>query len=120
MTQEILIALQITAVGMGLVFGAILLLWALMAGLVRLAPERTGEAQGAAPEAGEMEAVSTEAAAEIDEAGLRLRAAAAAVALAMAEQQNAVQEFPLPPTAIISAWQITSRTKTLNRRGATR
>lgn len=40
MEANLLIALQITAAGMGLVFGAILLLWVVMAVLVRLTSER--------------------------------------------------------------------------------
>ena len=43
MSENMLIAFQITVIGMGLVFAAIMVLWGLMAVLVRIAPERTKE-----------------------------------------------------------------------------
>jgi len=36
MAQNLLLALQITAIGMGLVFGSIILFWLLMAAMVRV------------------------------------------------------------------------------------
>lgn len=110
MTENLTLALQITVVGMGLVFAAILLLWALMALLVRLAPEK-----------GESQAPGT-ADDRLAEAERRRRAAAVAVSIAQAQQAQSgePQEFPLPPTALVSAWQAVLRTRMLYKRGPTR
>ena len=105
MAENLSNALLITVIGMGLVFGAIFLLWGVMAILVRLAsapaetPHQTNE-----------------------EAERRRRAAVAAVALALARQSHAIEpsEFPLPPTALVSAWQAVMRTRMLSKRGRTR
>jgi Na+-transporting methylmalonyl-CoA/oxaloacetate decarboxylase gamma subunit len=120
MSSELSIAFQITAIGMSLVFGAIVLLWGLMALLVRLTAEPLGQAaEGSKKPAGLRE--------------LKQRAAAAAVAAAIAietqrqtegaaSQPSAFQpcEFPLPPTASVSAWQAVRRAHLLNRRGPVR
>jgi hypothetical protein len=107
MLQQLSLPLQITLVGMGLVFASILLLWGLMAALVRILPEKEGPVTAT------------------DELELKQRAAAAAVSAALAdaaqEQESApVHEFPLPPTAQVSAWQTVMRTKMLNKRGSVR
>jgi Na+-transporting methylmalonyl-CoA/oxaloacetate decarboxylase gamma subunit len=110
MTSDLIIALQITVVGMGLVFAAILLLWGLMALLVRLAPERGEEQAQDTPDDRQAEAER------------KRRAAAVAVAIALAQQAESREphEFPLPPTALVSAWQAVLRTSMLNKRGPTR
>jgi Na+-transporting methylmalonyl-CoA/oxaloacetate decarboxylase gamma subunit len=110
MTSDLIVALQITVVGMGLVFAAILLLWGLMALLVRLTPER-GEEQ--TQEASDDRLAETER---------KRRAAAVAVAIALAQQAESREpnEFPLPPTPLVSAWQAVMRTSMLNKRGPTR
>jgi Na+-transporting methylmalonyl-CoA/oxaloacetate decarboxylase gamma subunit len=109
MPENIQLALQITLVGMGLVFAAILVLWGLMAILVRLAPERRRDDK-------------TETTASGDEFERKRRAAAIAVVIALAQQADTTEphEFPLPPTAIVSAWQAVMRTRMLNKRGPTR
>jgi Na+-transporting methylmalonyl-CoA/oxaloacetate decarboxylase gamma subunit len=100
------LALQITVVGMGLVFGAILLLWAVMAVLMRLTQERAPVEAEAEPPA------------DLD---IKQRAALAALAVALAREASAeLHEFPLPPTAQVSAWQTVMRTKMLNKRGSVR
>ncbi len=99
------LALQITMVGMGLVFAAILLLWGLMALLVRVAraPAATREPPPAAEE------------------GMEEQAAAAAAAFALQREGEAAQaRFPLPPTAFVSAWQAVRRSSQLNQRGPVR
>jgi hypothetical protein len=104
METNLLVALQITAAGMGLVFGAIILLWIVMAVLVKLTSKETSPA------------------------GLRMsddnrkrKAAAAAVAVALAAQSDLEpHEFPLPPTAVVSAWQGVMRSNILNKRGRVR
>ncbi len=109
MPENLTNALLITFIGMGLVFAAIILLWGVMAVLVRLAADRekpadNQEAQGPA----ELEG--------------KKRAAAAAVALALAQQADHMQphEFPLPPTVLVTAWQAVMRTRILNKRGRTK
>ncbi len=108
MAQNLILALQITLAGMGLVFGAIILLWGVMALLMRLTQEReTVAAEG--PGAAEAELA------------LKQQAAAAAVAAAFAEEADGGPHvFPLPPTAIVSPWQGVMRTKMLNKRGPVR
>jgi Na+-transporting methylmalonyl-CoA/oxaloacetate decarboxylase gamma subunit len=102
MTPELSIALQITLIGMGLVFGAILLLWLVMSLLMRLTAERPHETQRSL----------------VREMEQRQRAAAAAVSLALVQQaMDEPHEFPLPPTALVSAWQSVMRTRMLNKKG---
>jgi Na+-transporting methylmalonyl-CoA/oxaloacetate decarboxylase gamma subunit len=110
MTTNLQLALQITLVGMGLVFAAIILLWGLMALLVRLAPEQPRQEL---PEAEENHQADLE---------LKRRAAAIAVAVALAQQNEIgeLHEFPIPPTALVSAWQAVMRTSMLGKRGLTR
>ena len=87
---------------MGLVFGAIVLLWGLMSLLTRFLSER-------------------EASPEIqDEARERkARAAAAAVAVALADQaQSRVGHFPMPNTALVSAWQLGMRSRQMYQKGS--
>jgi Na+-transporting methylmalonyl-CoA/oxaloacetate decarboxylase gamma subunit len=105
MAENLSIALLITVIGMGLVFGAIIVLWGVMAILVRLAG-----------------APSEESDQTVDEAERRHRAAVAAVAVALARQASATEpsEFPLPPTALVSAWQAVMRTRMLSKRGRTK
>jgi hypothetical protein len=98
MNENLILALQITVIGMSVVFGAILLLWLLMSLLVRIT---------AGPDSA--------AAAERDR---RRRAALAAVAIALANRDRPEpRPFPLPPTALVSAWQAVSRANHLRRGG---
>lgn len=109
MSSDIMLTIQITAIGMGLVFGAILLLWGVMALLVRLS-------SGAEDQDEEVILIS---AGEKSEADYKRLAAIAAVAAALA-RKSALGEphlFPLPPTATVSAWQSVLRTRMLNKRG---
>lgn len=102
MTPEISIALQITLIGMGLVFGAILLLWLVMSLLMRFTAKCPNDTQSTLAR----------------EVELRERAAAVAVSLALAQQaMDEPHEFPLPPTATVSAWQSVMRTRMLNKKG---
>ncbi len=103
MTNNILLSLQITLLGMGIVFGAILLLWGMMVLLTRLTAEKHPSARSA-PNIGNEQEIT-----EIDD---KSQAAAMAVAVALAEQSQAsahlLQE---PPTALVSAWQLGMRTR---------
>ena len=109
MTETLPLALQITLIGISLVLGSIALLGIFMSLLVRLTADR-------AP--AEAEAVS---AAREDERELRQRAAIAAVAVALArEAESQRRASPLPPTAIVSAWQAVMRGRQLKQRGPIR
>jgi sodium pump decarboxylase gamma subunit len=100
--NQLTISLWITAIGMGLVFGAILLLWGLMSLMTRILAE--AEANHEVPD---------EARAQ------KARAAAAAVAVALAEQaQSRVGHFPMPNTALVSAWQLGMRTRQMYQKGS--
>jgi Na+-transporting methylmalonyl-CoA/oxaloacetate decarboxylase gamma subunit len=99
--SDLFIAFQITVIGMGLVFFAILLLWMLMALLVRFTSAR--------PPGADALGVEHER---------KQRAAAAAVALALSERAGSgPRAFPLPPTALVSAWQAVTRANQLKRGG---
>ena len=101
MANSLTLSLYITLIGMGLVFGAIILLWGLMSLMTRLLTERE-----ASPE------ISDEARMQ------KARAAAAAVAVALAEQaQNRIGHFPMPNTALVSAWQLGMRTRQMYQKG---
>jgi Na+-transporting methylmalonyl-CoA/oxaloacetate decarboxylase gamma subunit len=113
MAETLNIALLITAIGMGLVFAAILLLWGVMALLVRLTSDRAPAAEAASAQA----AADAAAGSDLE---LRRQAAAAAVALALATAKPELSEFPLPETTQLSPWQAVMRSKMLNKRGSVR
>jgi Na+-transporting methylmalonyl-CoA/oxaloacetate decarboxylase gamma subunit len=102
--NNLTLALEITALGMGLVFAAIILIWWMMALLTTVTAEKETPAD---------QAVSTE-----DENDKKAQAAAIGVAIAMAEHQLS-QAHPLqdPPTAIVSAWQLGMRSRQLSQKG---
>lgn len=115
MDSALFLSLQITLVGMGLVFAALILLWGFMELLVRLAVDRPPrKAENLPAEEGPIPSADAKAAED------RKRAALIAVALALAERDQEVREFPIPPTAIVSAWQAVNRTNMLNKRGQIR
>ena len=105
MTPNLLLALQITAIGMGLVFAAILILWLMIILLTRFTSNRDSASNSARiAEAAELETLA--------------RAAAIGVAIAMAEQQiSAAHPLAQPPTAIVSAWQLGMRTRQMTQKG---
>ncbi|MBI5944511.1 MAG: hypothetical protein HY864_09095 [Chloroflexi bacterium] len=103
---DFLLSLQITALGMGLVFGAILLLWLMMVLLTLFTAEKES-ASLPAPEP-----------APVPETGFKAQAAAIAVAIALAEQgQSSAHPLAEPPTAIVSAWQLGMRTSQRSQKG---
>lgn len=103
--NAMLLALQITGVGMGLVFGAILVLWLTMILLAALTADKESAAD------------SAEADPVPDDQTLA-RAAAVGVALAIAEQQlSSAHPLAHPPTALISAWQLGMRTRQMTQKG---
>jgi Na+-transporting methylmalonyl-CoA/oxaloacetate decarboxylase gamma subunit len=102
-------ALIITCLGMGLVFAMIILLWGLMILLVRLST--TQESAGAV-------GISQQDNSKINKK--RLAAIAAVSVALMHAQQVESHEFPLPPTAIVSAWQAVNRSEIHKKRGLKR
>jgi Na+-transporting methylmalonyl-CoA/oxaloacetate decarboxylase gamma subunit len=105
MSSNFLLALQITGVGMGLVFGAIIVLWLMMILLTALTAEKES-----ASDSSEADSVSSNE--------LFAQAAAIGVAMAMAEQRlSSAHPLPEPPTAIVSAWQLGMRTRQMSEKG---
>lgn len=103
--NNITLALQITGIGMGLVFGAILVLWLMMILLTALTADRKSASDSAG-------------AGSVRETDLLAQAAAVGVALAIAEQQlSSAHPLKDPPTAIVSAWQLGMRTRNLTQKG---
>jgi Na+-transporting methylmalonyl-CoA/oxaloacetate decarboxylase gamma subunit len=103
--NNMVIALEITALGMGLVFGAIILLWWMMDLLTWITADKRS-----IPDSAETTPVRDE--------DLKAQAAAVAVAIALAEQQSSLAHPLLdPPTAIVSAWQLGTRTRQLYEKG---
>ena len=99
---DLTLSLQITALSMGLVFGAILLLWLMMVVLTALTADKEPASDSA----------ETDSTAQTD---AKLQVALLAVAMAMAEQATS-SAHPLeePPTAIVSAWQLGMRTRQMS------
>jgi Na+-transporting methylmalonyl-CoA/oxaloacetate decarboxylase gamma subunit len=104
--SDFVLSIQITALGMGLVFGSIVLLWLMMILLTRLTASRNA----AAP-------LETEAGRPL-EPDLRPQLAAVAVALALADREKS-SAHPLaePPTTLVSAWQLGMRTRQMSEKG---
>lgn len=110
MPESLITALQVSWVGMGLVFGTILALWFLTAVLVRVTADRA-EGEGSPRRRTQEAAPDPE----------KVQAAAIAVAVALARTQvPPLAPFPLPPTAYVSAWQAVRRSSQLNQRGPVR
>lgn len=108
--NTLVIALEITALGMGLVFAAIILLWWMMAVLTHVAAEKEMPLKESAP----YSALPV----PIMDKDAKARAAAIAVAMALAEQQmSQAHPLSLPPTAIVSAWQLGMRTRQMYQKG---
>ena len=98
--SELLVAIQITIIGMSLIFALLLLTWGMAALLVKLTSKPP----------------ALEEASASNENKLKHMAAVAAVAAALADVQvEELHEFPLPPTATVSPWQAVMRSKILNR-----
>ena len=107
--NDLLLSFQISLLGMGLVFGAILLLWLMMVLLTRLTADKKP-----VPPAEETRVSHVDA----DE---RHQAAAIAVAAALAEQELFLTRTGSEsPTAIISVWQLGMRTSQMYEKGTFR
>jgi hypothetical protein len=104
MNPDVWLALQITLIGMSVVFGCILLLWLMMSLLVRWTSKK--------------KEIATQQDLYLDR---KRRAALVAVAYALASQSSREpQPFPLPQPTIVSAWQAVTRANHLRRRGPLR
>ena len=101
--SNLLVSLQITALGMGLVFGAITLLWLMMSLLTRFTADKESASDSAES-------------APVMDADYKTQAAAIAVAMALAEQKLS-QPLSEPPTALVSAWQLGMRTRQMYEKG---
>lgn len=109
--SDLTLSLQITALGMGLVFGAILLLWLMMVVLTAVTAEKD-------PPAGETDASDSLEPVATSQADSKHQIALLAVAMALAEQeQSPARLLPEPPTAIVSAWQLGMRTSQRSEKG---
>jgi Na+-transporting methylmalonyl-CoA/oxaloacetate decarboxylase gamma subunit len=101
-------ALWITVLGMGITFAAIVLLWWMMAGLTVIPVKKEDD-------------LDSLELAEVDDKQLKARIAAIAVAIALAEQeQSSARPLPVPPTALVSAWQLSTRSRQLYEKGKRR
>jgi Na+-transporting methylmalonyl-CoA/oxaloacetate decarboxylase gamma subunit len=108
MTENIINSLIVTLVGMGITFVAIILLWWMMAGMTAIPFKEESEADSPEPVDAEAE-------------NLKMKAAALAVALALAEQElSAARPLQQPPTALVSAWQLGTRSRQLYEKGKQR
>jgi Na+-transporting methylmalonyl-CoA/oxaloacetate decarboxylase gamma subunit len=113
--NDISTALWITALGMGLVFGAIIVLWLMMVLLTAVSGDKK-TAIDSKPETA-LKALTPHLS-PIGSGENQARAAAIAVAMALAEQESsAAHPLPEPPTAIVSAWQLGMRTRLLAQKG---
>ena len=98
MTENLLNALAITAIGMGLVFGVLALLWGVIGGLVYLLADREAGTPGVAP------APSAEAS-DVIARRRKQQAAVAAVAVALALTREVEAAHPPVRGTPISPWQ---------------
>jgi hypothetical protein len=121
-------ALWITALGMGLVFGAIIVLWLMMAILTAVSSKRETAGNSDSRTASALTSIPSPrfdfAGAPLSASGRgeeKARVAAIAVAMALAEKEIcAAHPLPEPPTAIVSAWQLGMRTRLLTQKGNVR
>ena len=105
MSSNFILAFQITAIGMGLVFGAILILWLMMTILTAITADKESASDSSKPDS-------------VSDKDILAQAAAIGVAMAMAEQRlSSARPLPEPPTALISAWQLGMRTRQMTQKG---
>jgi Na+-transporting methylmalonyl-CoA/oxaloacetate decarboxylase gamma subunit len=118
MSHLLSLTFQITLVGMGLVFGAILLLWGLMTALTRLLPDNEA-LLSSSPSREESGIPEVNIAPEVSAEGERRKqAAVAAISVALAQElDHTPHAFPTPPSAAVSPWQAVSRANAMHKRG---
>jgi Na+-transporting methylmalonyl-CoA/oxaloacetate decarboxylase gamma subunit len=105
-------ALMITVLGMGLVFAAIVLLWGLMALLVKLTadPEEENESEK------NRERIAVIEVPQAAESAIKVLAAAAAVATALVLSTRSTQHYPPETDQYPSPWKDAHRAMEINRR----
>jgi len=103
MSTNLLTAIEIALAGMAIVFTAIILIWVVLSAITLSSSLRKNRPDHAR------------------EAVRKQKAAAIAVAQALLEQeQRHIATYHLPPTAIVSAWQLSMRTNQLKKAGKKR
>jgi sodium pump decarboxylase gamma subunit len=117
--NNMLLALEITVLGMGLVFAALILLWGMMSLLTAMTAAKDVPSKQNATVSDLAQSVPVMA------GDFAAQAAAIAVAIALAEQHISIEmssAHPLrePPTTIVSAWQLGMRTRQLYQKGPIR
>ena len=105
MPNTLTLGLLITLIGMGIVFGTIVILWGLMAALTKVLADKYDASDSPTP-------------ASAMENEHKTQAAALAVAVALAEQEfSTARPLPTPQTALVSAWQLGMRTRQMYQKG---
>lgn len=119
--HDIGVSLQITLLGMGLVFGAIILITLMMNVLVRLTSPREPKPQETPVMSDPSSQGSSPGSDEASHA-LKVRAAAAAVACLLSMEQRSSLPNPIRASRPrpISPWQAAQRGQQLTQRGRTR
>jgi len=112
MTQNLVNALAITGLGMSLVFGALGLLWGLIAVMTRVLADRPATSPPAVP--------APAPAVAADGQQSRRLAAIAAVGVALALQREAEATRPLAAGSLVSPWQTAMRGRQLRERRSLR
>jgi len=117
--SELNLSLQITALGMGLVFGAILLLWLMMVILTAFTADKEPALRhGFASQGNASDSTKVDSTPQTDS---KLQVALLAVAMALEEEESSsAHPLELPPTAIVSAWQLGMRTRQMSDKGGFR
>jgi Na+-transporting methylmalonyl-CoA/oxaloacetate decarboxylase gamma subunit len=109
--NTMLLALQITALGMGLVFAAIILLWWMMSLLTAFTTDNKPASAPAESPSGLIQV-------SVLDRDLKAQAAAVAVATAMAElHATLTHDLREPSATIVSAWQLGMRTRQMYQKG---
>jgi Na+-transporting methylmalonyl-CoA/oxaloacetate decarboxylase gamma subunit len=126
------LSLEITALGMGLVFGAIMLLWLMMVVLTALTADKDTSTSLSEPASDSPGVDSDDPSIALTPSLLRQaqdtasprgrgkleQVALLAVAMALAEQGGtSTRPLEQPPTALVSAWQLGMRTRQMSEKG---
>jgi len=105
MPNALTLSLLITLLGMGIVFGTIVILWGLMVMLTKVLADKN-------------DASDSPKLASTMEKEHKAQAAALAVAIALAEQEHSTaRPLSIPQTALVSAWQLGMRTRQMYQKG---
>lgn len=108
------IAIQFTIFGMFLIFSSLLIIWGILTLLVIFLANQKRDS-------GKENKGDVSTTLEISEEEINQEAVAVAVSVAFAQKSlNEPGRFPLPPTAIVSAWQAVLRSYMIAKRGMPR